>query len=349
MNKKPIIIIVLLLIISTICGTYGFLLSKNNPNSNIDNKPKVAYEYYLEDELVSEMPSKTDENGNNYEFSKFVCDNNMSLDFDTEAWTYTVANEKDGTCRLYFVKGSYLVEITATNGLVNGEELSHSFTVVRGTDEQFSVVPNEGYEYDGEITCSNDKEAIYDISTNTVNSNSISEDVACKINFNKRKLKLDIVVKNGTGNTTENKEYGESVSVIVQPNEGFEKPTITCTNKQEYTYESNKLTIAKLTDNSVCTVTFAKKATVTYNLVINNLPEQVKITAGNKTQSILAGKDGKFSLKADPGYQISLDCNGVKPSNEKIDPDGSITYTFLSVSRNITCNVTATLVQDSGN
>ncbi len=351
-NKPIILILVVSFIISTIFGTYGLILSKSNPSSKEDNKPKIKYEYYLEEQLVAEMPSQTDEDGNTYEFSKYKCDNNTELDFNTDTWNYTVAKETNDVCRLYFVKSEYTVEITATNGLVNGEELTYSFKTPRETDGTYSVVPNEGYEFKDAsgITCSNDKQAIYDISTHMVNINNVSEDIACKIDFTKKQLKLDIVVKNGTGTTTETKEYGESVSAIVQPNEGYEKPKIVCTNKQEYTYADNKLTIAKLTDNAKCEVTFNKKAAVTYNLIINNLPEVVTITAGNKKQSIVAGKDGRFSLRVTDGYQIVLDCNGVRPSNEQNDPDGSITYTFLAINRNITCNVNAQAIdQNNGN
>ena len=273
----------------------------------------------------------------------------MTIEFDSDTWTYTTTNQSNGVCKLYFVRSDYLVELTVTNGLVNGEEASFSSRVVRESDGQFNIVPNEGYEFDGAVSCSNDKEAIYDISTNMLNINSITEDVACKIDFSKRNLKLEIVVKNGTGNTTEEKEYGESVSAIVQPNDGYEKPKIVCTNKQEFTYEDNKLTIAKLTDNSVCTVTFGKTPVVTYTLTINNVPEQVTITSGNKQQTIAAGKDGKFSLRAQEGYLIILDCNGVMPSTEKTDPDGTITYTFLGMNKNITCNIGVREVEQDTN
>ena len=83
---------------------------------------------------------------------------------------------------------------------------------------------------------------------------------------------------------------------------------------------------------------------------IATVPLIVTITAGNKKQSIVAGKDGRFSLRVTDGYQIVLDCNGVRPSNEQNDPDGSITYTFLAINRNITCNVNAQAIdQNNGN
>ena len=57
----------------------------------------------------------------------------------------------------------------------------------------------------------------------------------------------------------------------------------------------------------------------------------------------MAGKDGKFTLKPAEGYEISLSCSdSVKPSKEEPEEDGSITYTFLSMSKNVTCSVTAT-------
>ena len=356
MNKKPILmVVVVLLIISTICGTYGLMLSKKHlagtPLPEII-KPKASFEYYLDEELVSIMPSKTDEEENTYAFSNYVCENNMTLSFDEENWTYSVQNESNGVCKLYFIKTNYIVELTVTNGLVNGEEASYTANVQKDSDEQFNIIPNEGYEFDGNITCSNEKEALFDVSTNMLTINSITENVACKIDFNKKQLKLEVVVKNGTGSTTEDKEYGESVSAIVQPKDGYEKPKITCTNKQEYTYEDNKLTIAKLTNNTVCTVTFKKTPAVMYNLIIKTLPEQVVITYGNKKQTIEAGKDGKFTLKADEGYSIILDCDGVKPSSEKQEPDGATTYTFLGMRKNITCNVSAKYneqITDEGN
>jgi len=348
-NKPIVIILAVLLALSVAASSIGFVLSKKGKNSKpVDNTPKITYEYFLEEQPIVSMPENTDENGETYEFSNYVCDNNMILDFDPVTWTYKINNKTDGTCKLYFVKSNYNVEIIATNGLINEQDSSYTFEVPRLTDGQFSIIPNEGYEFD-EVSCTNDKEANFDISTNMLNINSVSEDIACKINFKKRMLTLEIKVKNGTGATTEEREYGESVSAIIQANEGYEKPKIECSNKQEFTYENNNLTISKLTDNSVCSVTFSKTPAVTYNLIIDELPEQVTITSGNKKQSIISGKDGKFSLRAQDGYQIVLDCNGVKPSDSQEDADGSITYTFLGMSKNITCNIKTELIDENTN
>ena len=165
------------------------------------------------------------------------------------------------------------------------------------------------------------------------------EDVACKVSFELKNLKLELTVKNGKGTTTEHGNYGESVSAIVEPNDGYEKPSITCTNKQEYTYENNNFTIPKITDNTKCTVTFKKTPIVNYKLSLKDISEYVKIKSGSTEQSVAAGKDGKFTLLADEGYEIELDCGGVQPSKVDLEADGSYTYTFLEVNKDITCNV----------
>ena len=352
MKNKPIIILLaVLFIVSASAAIIGFL-NKDNKNSKaplpVVEEKKTSYEYYLEEQLVQEMPMNTEEN--QYDFSKYICENNMTIDFNNEEWTYKTINETNGVCKLYFVKKQYEVTLTATNGLINGTDASSVFKVDRLTDGQFNIIPNEGYEYNKSTICSNDKEALFDKSTNTLTITSISSDVACKVDFEKRNLRIDITVKNGSGTTTEYKDYGEAFTAIVQPNDGYEKPKIECTNKQEFIYEDNKLSIQKLTDDTQCTVTFSKTPAVTYNLRIDNLPETVTITAGNKEQSIVSGKDGKFSLKAEPGYDIKIDCNGIKPSDVQEEEDGTLTYTFLGVSSNITCNVTATqVVNEEGN
>ena len=343
MKNKPIIIVLsILFILYTCAAIVGFINHKEEktpvkpePNLNL-----VTYEYYIDDVSVQEAPVNDEEN--KYVYSHSDCDNNMILNFDNENWSFDVKNKSEGVCRLYFNKGTYEVTLTTTNGLITqGEtqDTGYIFKVDRLTDGQFVILPNEGYKFK-EATCANDKQAIYDESTNTLSINSITEDIACKVDFEVKNLTVEITVKNGEGTTTQNADYGKSISAVVKANEGYEKPKIECTNNQEYTYENNEFSIPKLTDNTKCTVTFNKVPTVTYNLKIEGLPEEVTITSGNTEQSIVSGKDGKFSLKAEDGYTIVLDCNGVQPSDEKVDPDGTITYTFLGITKNITCNVT---------
>ena len=341
-NKAIIILLLILFLCSTSLGIVGYIQhKKNGPTDKPEEKKElVKFEYYLENEQIENMPKNTEEE--KYVFSKYICENGTTINFDQEKWEANIVDEKEDTCKLYFVNGTYEVTLSATNGTIKpDEETSAEFKVDRENDIQIEVNPNEGYEY-SDVSCANEKEAVYDLSTNTLTINSIMENTACKINFKIKTLKMELTVKNGKGTATESAKYGESVSAVVQPNDGYEKPKIECTNNQEYTFDNNRITIERLTDNTKCTVTFSKAPIVTYKLKIEDLPEEVIITSGNKEQSIVAGKDGKFTLKPNDGYEVKIDCNGVQPSSEEKDPDGSVAYTFLQMSKDVTCKVTAT-------
>ena len=345
MKNKPIVIVLtVLFLMSTTCSVLGFLNHKKKNEKPVTPVivENVTYESYIEDVAVTQMPTNDEEN--NYIYASYECENNMTIDFNEEDWSFKTNNKKDGVCKLYFNKAAYSIVLTTTNGLINEEDTSYTEKVERFKDGQFKIVPNEGYEFK-EVSCSNDKEATYDKSTNTLSINSVTEDIACKIDFVIKSLTAEIRVSNGEGATTLTANYGESVSAVVKADDGYEKPKVTCTNNQTGTFEDNKFTIAKLTDNTRCDISFEKAPIITYKLMIDELSEHVTITAGSKEQSIISGKDGKFSLRAEEGYKITLDCNGVKPSDEKSDPDGTVTYTFLGITKDITCNVGAELTE----
>ena len=339
MKRKPIIILLsILFIITTICGILGFIQHKKNNKEPDKPKVTVNYNYYVEGNKVDSLPTNSEDK--EYIYSRYECDNNITGSFNSDTWSWSLnedSKDKNGTCSLYFVNAYYEVTLTATNGVVDE---TASTRIKREEDAQFEVTPNEGYEFK-EVVCTNNKEAIYDISTNTLGINVIMEDVACKVSFELKNLKLEVTVKNGKGNATEYANYGESISTIVEPNDGYEKPTISCTNKQEYTYENNNFSIPKITDNTKCTVTFKKIPIVTYKISLKVLSDKVRIISGNIEQSVAAGKDGKFTLQANEGYEIELDCNGVQPSKVDTEADGSLSYTFLEVNKDIACSVNA--------
>ena len=365
MKNKPIIIVTaLLLIISVAASGVGYMESAKKKDV-VPPKPeeKITYEYYLDDILQDAIPNNmtTDENGNQvssntYVFTRYQCDNNITGNFNTDTWTFEPSEIKNATCKLYFAQSNYEISLTITNGVYEEENPK---IVARESDAALQIVPSEGYEF-SEVTCNNNKTATYDVSTNTLNISSIMENVACKVDFEIKKLKMNVTVKNGKENTTETANYGDSVSAVVQPNSGYENPKIECTNDQKATFEDNKLVIEKLTNNTTCTVTFSKIKPKTFKFKIN-LPDNntvtvtdengvekeeniVTITNGNTETSYEDGTDASFSLKILDGYSLKLDCGGVYPSKELIDEvDKNITnYTFLKITKDVTCKVTAT-------
>ena len=150
---------------------------------------------------------------------------------------------------------------------------------------------------------------------------------------------MTLKVKNGSGNTEETVNYGESIAVLVQPKDGYEKPTVVCTNNQEAIIKDGTLSIQKLTKDTVCTATYTKIPIIKYKLSIV-LPEHATLVSGNTTQQIVAGKDASFSVKPDDNYELEINCGGPRPEMESLD-DGTVNYTLLEVNNSLTCTITA--------
>ncbi len=349
-NKGMFVILLLLFIIALGGGVVGFLQSKKNtptnPNDNPTEEAKITYKYYVEDEEVAQMPenlTSTDENGVEqtnvlYVFSKLSCTNNVTGEFNSDTWTFTPSTtDVASVCSLYFVNSKYEVTLTVTNGEPSADNLKY---VDREKDGSFVITPTAGYEFDSAV-CSDSKVATWNPKNNTLNISAVMKDVACKVVFKIKTLTLTVSVINGTGDGNETAQYGDPIETIVTPKTGFEKPTIKCTNNQVATFADNKLSIAKLTDNTTCKVTFNAVAVKKYTLKVT-APTIISITSGGESQQITSGSSGTFTLKPDEGYSINtFTCtNSIVPSKQE-NSDGSTTYTFNSVTSNITCTATA--------
>lgn len=348
-NKGMLIILVILFVAALAGGTVGYFENKKenkNSGGNNTNEPKITYKYYLEDVEQSTMPTNvtsTDENGvvtTNvlYVFSRFVCTNDVTGDFNIEEWKFVPTEEKESVCSLYFVNSKYEVTLTITNGEASADNLKYIEREKNGT---FVITPDEGYEFESS-TCSDAKQTEWNPETNTLAINTIMEDVACKVVFKIKQLKMDVTVVNGEGNATETAEYGQSVEAIVTPKAGYEKPTIKCTNNQTATFENNKITIDKLTENTSCKVTFTATPVETFTLKVT-IPAALDFTAGSDKQKVNSGATGSFTIKPNiDGVTVgAITCGGVTPSSTDRRADGSVKYTFLNMSKNITCTVTA--------
>ncbi len=305
---------------------------------------KVNYVYYLEGNKVDDIPTNekvTDEDGNvttqnTYIFLKYSCTNELSGEFDEESWKFVPAVEKDSVCSLYFVNASYSVAFTVVNGTVSEDNPE---TIKREETGEFVIIPHDGYEFK-EASCSGEKEATWDAKTNTLTISAITQQIFCKVNFSVKSLTAKFTVVNGTGNTSETVEYGESVTAIVEANDGYEKPKIECSNKQTATFEDNKVTIEKLTNNTECKVTFSAVPVAKHKFTIG-LPDEVSIISGSNSQDLTDGKDFTFTLEVDEEYTHTLNCGDMKPSSvEEID-SYKFKYTFLAVTKDIACEVKA--------
>lgn len=352
MERKGILVTLLsLFIICLACGCIGFFQSKHveEPEDDpvIDNGT-ITYVYYLEDTEVSKAVifdevSTSSISGEaierEYVFDSSTCTNGVTGDFDSVNWEFIPSEVKTSTCKLYFSKAYYKVSVLAVNGTVAQSE----YRIKKSENATIPVTPTEGYEYET-YSCSNSKVGSWDSVNKAFIVNTVLEDTTCKVEFKVKSLTMNVTVVGGTGNTTENASYGQSVSAVVNANEGYENPKVDCTNNQNATYSTNKVTIEKLTDSTTCTVTYQKAAEVVYTLKLNDLPFTIKIISGSMEQKIVKGNEGKFTLKADSGFEINdISCN-VTPTKNNLS-DGSVEYSFLNMTKDITCTVTAKVSQ----
>lgn len=347
-NKAMLIILVILFLITSLSAGVGYYYNSNRESKKdpIIEKGKVVYKYYLEDTEVNEMPKNetiTNEDGTQsvnklYNFLRFSCTNDLTGEFNEENWKFNPTEEKDSTCSLYFVNSKYAITLTVVNGTASEDNPKY---IDREENGAFKITPHEGYQYKDAV-CSDDKEATWNENDKTLLINAVTKDVMCKVNFSIQTLTAKITVVNGTGNTSESVEYGQSVSAIVSANDGYEKPKIECSNKQTATFENNKVTIQKLTQNTECKVTFnavpVKKYKLTVELPTHN---QVTIVGGSNIQEIEEGKTGTFTLKNADGYTSSISCGDVSPTKKEEIDSTTTKYTFLSMTKDISCEVTA--------
>ena len=147
MKNKPIIVVLsVLFVISTTFFLLGFV---NRGKSSVPTIPNVVeselvnYEYYLDDALVEEMPTNSEDN--EYIFTTSECTNGMTIEFNEETWNYETLNKAKGVCKLYFNTKNYKVIITAANGLINENDTSYTFDVERLTNGQFKIPENMWY------------------------------------------------------------------------------------------------------------------------------------------------------------------------------------------------------------
>ncbi len=364
MKRKLIFILLLILFAGSLgAGFIGYFASKNNTsnkdNTPIDNSLLINYEYYLENVQVkkssitntssnevstseistSEVSTGEIQNEKKYVFANYTCTNGITGKFDETRWEFIPDEIKEGTCKLYFNKAYYEVTLTISNGEIKPGVKT---TVEREKDGAFGITPYEGYEYESS-TCSNNKETSWDKDNNILKINAIMEDVTCKVVFKIKTVSMKVTVINGTGNATETIEYGKSVSTVVQPNTGFDTPTVVCTNDQKSTIVNNIVSVDKLTNNTECTITYAAQKVEEFSLTVD-VPETIKFVSGSASQKISKGSDGEFKLKP---YSSDIEIDDIVCTVVPLktaNADGSITYKFINMTKDISCKVVAKVV-----
>ena len=348
-NKGMLVILIILFVACLACGSIGYFQSTSgskDKGNDVVETPTIKYLYYLEDvETTLEGVTNSvdiDENtsseivNNDYIFSSYSCTNGLTGEFDSDKWEFVPNEEIDSTCKLYFNKTKYEVTLTVTNGELDKNNNKY---IEREKNGEFIIKPYDGYEYDSS-TCSNNKVPVWSNTDNKLTISTIMEDVTCKVVFKIKSISMKLTVVNGTGNTTETVEYGKSITSVIQPNAGFEKPTITCTNNQVATANNNIVTIEKLTDDTTCVATYSAVPLENYTLSINTIPATINISKGGLSQTVQKGSNGEFTLQPETGFAIDQVVCTVVPQIIA-NNDGTTTYKFTGMTKDIACTVTA--------
>ena len=89
-------------------------------------------------------------------------------------------------------------------------------------------------------------------------------------------------------------------------------------------------------------ITFTSVPVEKFTLKVELPAEHVNILEGSLSQEIESGKEGSFTIETDEEYVSTVNCGDDKPIEKEID-SYKRSYTFLSMSKNITCKVTTSM------
>ena len=341
-SKKTVaIFITALAVLSLALGVVGYFEFKKGDNTT-DTEYKVTYKYYLNGDPVTEMPTNatlisssseestsTEEGENLYAFNTATCTNKVKFKWNEASWKFTPANTADTTCSLYFVTTTNEITLNATNAVVTPLENSK---IKRGEDAVFTVTPTEGYAYK-ETVCTNNEVAEWDSETKQLTIKSIYEETSCDVTYELSKYSLEVKVTNGSGATKVEYDYGTKVEINLTAASGYGSPTITCTNSQTGTWANGVFTIAKLTNNSVCSVDFKQSQTSTTYKVELDLGDHGTLATGTPIITVVSGSSASFLINVASGFLLAdpTCTEGGTPSRQ------SNTITISNVTKNVTC------------
>lgn len=317
-NKSAMpIIIGALSIICLIFGIIGFLENQKKPSVKPEIKYQVTYKYYLNNVEVAQMPTNpkmiSDEGSSTastkevdveklYAFNTATCTNNVTYTWDEETWTFTPSNTADSTCSLYFVTTYNTFKLEVKNAKIKGESEAK---IKRGEDAVVKITPDEGYVFE-KAECTNNEVAEWNNDAKELIVRSITLETSCKANFVIGKFTVETQVNLGTGTTKVEYEYGKKIELKVTPAEGYRNPDITCTNDQKATWNNDTLIIDKLTNSTLCTITFKKlqtKVDYTVSLDLGELGLGT-ILFGTNPSKVPVGGSVSWNIRVNEGYII---------------------------------------------
>ncbi|MBQ3142821.1 MAG: hypothetical protein IJB82_04870 [Bacilli bacterium] len=322
-------------------GAIGLVQSMDKEPLDQNTEYIIKYNYYVDDEEVTSLPTNKNKNKPDYVFNRYSCTNKVTGEWNENTWTFTPTITNNATCKLYFNKANYKInfnieygELRNNNGtLLSDEQKEKGFTVEREKDYVAKIVPDEGYSLVS-VECDKENVTNWDKENNELTVKNVKEDTTCKVKFGISNYEVKINVVGGAGTTTLNVDHGNQVNSVVTPNAGYGNAKITCSNGQTGVWQDNKFTIEKITNTTECAVEFSILA---YEIKVN-------VDGGTATPSsytVHYNSSKKFTITPDKGYTVS-EGYGVTgcPTGTLKYSNGELELTVSDVTTDLTCNVT---------
>ncbi|MEG2457296.1 MAG: hypothetical protein RSB41_00140 [Bacilli bacterium] len=191
-----------------------------------------------------------------YTFDTAVCDEKNETSWDPKTNILTIkALKKNTKCEVKFKLNDFNVQAKANFGTITEENVS----VKGGTNAVLNATAADGYVFN-KVTCTNNQTASW--GDNKLTVSNVTADTVCTIDFKQinHKVTLNVVNGNVLGSPA-TVLHGKSQQFAVNANPNFIEtdPTISCTNNQVGTLTKNMFSIASVTADTVCTITFKEK------------------------------------------------------------------------------------------
>ncbi len=200
-----------------------------------------------------------------------------------------------------FVVPEFKITINIQNASINGNKTINE-TIV-GYNKTYSLTPDQSYyifkNKDGDLVCDNTIGS-YKIVDNKLILDDLKGNGSCTIKYRGMDVVANIVATNGTSQSTKlTGEAGDTLSAEVNPNNGYAYDSISCTNSQNGSYSSKKLTITNITKDTTCTVTYGKPNSKTFTFVASEQTYNVEYSGYYILDSYGAqGENGGKGAKA---------------------------------------------------
>lgn len=360
-SNGVLVIIIIMTILSLSGGIVGLLanMNQNTEKPKDDTKPEnyeVTYRYYIDSEEVNK--DKIDESKEKIiecdlvtnptcvpgtkqdatiKFEKYTCTNNVKGEWNDENWEFTPDLTANTTCRLYFTNLIHDVKFTVANGTLPIDNPEGIVKNKLGEDSTIIITPTAGYKFD-KVECDNNATAEFNQENNLLTVKNVTKNTTCTISFKINDYSIEVKATYGSvSESVKSANYGGTVTFDVTPAENYGDAIVSCTNDQKATYANNVLTVAAITNNTVCTIQF-KSIKYSVNLTVVN---GTLLSQSENPQTTTPNGRVSFGISPQEGYGYTgaeATCDNANYIPEIIGTNNIVMIS--NINANLNCTLT---------